>query len=193
MKTYTKATIVIGIMLGLISILRETDVLDFYLLKSNVKVNIHTDWKNNTGTITTILAPLRIEGKRLPSEAPINVKIDDEIVYKIGGKGDTLTINVAGLSTLFAWVPLYKASEFKTKATVNYHLHGFKTDGVFYDGEPAISQINGTVTGTIDITGNVTIKGICSHNEAKQILGEEIAKRLVDVVEQNLVSMDNNL
>jgi hypothetical protein len=193
MKTYTKAAIVIGIFLLIISILRETGILDFSLLRYKVHVNADTEWKNNTGTITTILAPLRIEGNRLPSEAPIKVKIDDEVVYEKSGKGDTLTVNVADISTFFAWVPLYKTSEFKTKASVNYHLRGYKTDDVFYDGEPAISQINGSIKGTIDIKGNVTIKGICSHKEAKKIMGEEIAKRLVDVVEQNLVSMDNNL
>jgi hypothetical protein len=193
MKTSTKATIVLGILLLLLSILRETDVLDFCLLKSKVKVNIDTDWKNNTGTIITILAPLRIEGNWLPSEVPIKIKIDDEVVYEKSGKGDTLTVNVADINTLFAWLPLYKTSEFKTKATVNYHVRGHKTDGVFYAGEPAISQINGTTKGTMTIKGEATIKGICSHREAKKILGKEIAKRLVDVVEQNLVSLDNDL
>jgi hypothetical protein len=124
---------------------------------------------------------------------PIKIKIDDEVVYEKSGKGDTLTVNVADISTPFAWVPLYKTSEFKTKATVNYHVRGHKTDGVFYAGEPAISQINGTTKGTMTIKGDFTIKGICSHREAKKILGEEIAKRLVDVVEQNLVSLDNDL
>lgn len=193
MKTFTKATIVLGILLLLLSILRETDVLDFSLLRYKVEVNADTEWKNNTGTITTILAPLRIEGNWLPSEVPIKIKIDDEVVYEKSGKGDTLNVNVADISTLFAWMPLYKTSEFKTKATVNYHVRGHKTDGVFYDGEPAISQINGTTKGTMTIKGDVTIKGICSHREAKKILGEEIAKRLVDVVEQNLVSLDNDL
>jgi hypothetical protein len=171
-------------LLVVVTILRETGVININYYSSSINLTNTSSWTNNHMKPSGSGFCTPAEGDCIPANK------DEVAVYIHAGSGgffkefespcEQLSIDLSNTNRGFFWTPLYKNVHFSASAVCS--------DGVTIrdtvNGKPVcnIHQFSGIIT----ITGRITVTGFCSYREVKRLITNELVKTVKDVGRQQL-------
>lgn len=185
--TPQKKIIIILISTALIvTILRETGVINNDYYKMTSETSLSSSWTNNNVTVTIDSSTM---GTKFVNsqfhELPIVVLNGGDTLFQDAGlKNNSITITLDTLESGFLWTPIYKSSKFTVTGTSLFRNDLTKIP-------PAkISLIKTNLTGRLRINGSITIVGICSHRQAITLLKEVAVKNFVSETKRYFSGLD---
>jgi hypothetical protein len=151
--------------------------LDYY--HSNMQKSVQTNWSTNSSRIHgSGRVPNNSFGTGQIFEIPVRVEYGEEILYEDPYSRVTAVVTIGSLNTGFLWFPLYKNSSFFADASVG--LEG-AYGGLYWDGK-WVDHLS--LNGSLSLSGNIAISGICSRHTAVGLVRHEVLKALVAQAKQ---------
>lgn len=195
MKRFKKPTLIIVALLVVISVLRETGVINLNYYSSEFKTNTHANWSNNSTTVGVPLEGFHTKFTDVKhADTPIVVVYKKDTLFFKKGSGELMEINIEDIETGVLWTPLYKSAPVNTTVHVSHSSSAIKVKGqhIMANGkaEPAIYNCQTNISGSITCTGNFTCKGICSRRTALEIIKKEVGNKIAAQAERYLRSLD---
>lgn len=171
----------IFILFLLLMVIRELGYFNLDYYRSNFNWSINSHWNTNSSTIITE-SPQRVfsTGNQQSFEIPVRVEYRGKVLYTEPSSGITAVVTITDLNHGFLWAPLYKSSNISAGAYVS--LEG-ADNGLYWDGS-RVDMLQ--VSGDFSFSGNIFIRGICSHRTAVGIVSNEIVKGFVKNTKQYL-------
>ena len=151
-----------------LTILRETGIINADYYKMTTKTSMVTNWTKWSipDSIDSSTEGTKLVNRQL-HEFPIVVIEGNDTLYNDNKiKGNYITIKVDNFKNGFLWTPLYKSSKFTAIGTVIFEDEIIKTTS------SKISEMKAELEGKLSINGNVSIAGICSHRQAVKLIKE---------------------
>jgi hypothetical protein len=144
--------------LVIVTVLRETGVLDLNLYKSDANSSSDATWTSVTFDNS------KPKSKTKNTDLSIVVLFEKDTLYKEINRLSPIVVTIDSLNTGWLWMPLYKTASFSAVGIPGFDNIPVKnaksSPDVF---EPGLS-------GRLAITGKVIIKGFCSHREAVNLI-----------------------
>jgi hypothetical protein len=176
-----------------LTILRETGRIEFDYYSSKINLSFDRRFK---ATTTTLRPSLEINERWMET---INSKcnfqgslanIPIQVTYKDQKYGDSsycnpVIIQITALEFGPIWTPLYKSGKIRGKAK--------------YESSASLTTIRNDTLVTsnyqfsddIDIVGNITVKGISSYRNAKQLVIDELFKLIYRNIKDQMKQLAN--
>lgn len=169
MLTNKRRSIVIYVSLALaVLIARELDIVDLNWYKRSFSTSTNSSWMCTTFSLkanTSIPSP----SDQL-TNPPIKIFFNEETLYqdeRLKNIADNaIVIDIKEMDYDFLWVPFFKSSPYSATAKVHY---GNDDEG----GTKAH-------TGTLNLNGNISIVGPCSHTNAVKEVQQQIIKSMME-------------
>lgn len=156
----------------ILTLLRESGILDIRYYRSTLLSTTHSHWSNNTVTATIDSSIMGTKFKNsLYGELPIVVLSGSDTIYKDENIGfSPVVVTLIKFNPGFLWMPLYKSAGFSAVGAVDFHADLIKTT------PGKINTLKSAISGRLTISGHITIKGICSHRHAVELIKSKVAE-----------------
>lgn len=179
-----KGVFIIVLALSLFSVIRETGWLNMNWYKSKINATTTSSWSGTSNSIPldTTSRPKEPCDEIQPGQVPVGISIEQEFLLDDpqGSKCLPVLVTISDLEQPGLWVPLYKSSRFSLSVPVTYtkvrHRESANKNIVF--------------NGTIAVTGEITVYGVCSHRQAKKLLRDYIRKEITAAIRKYMSSMN---
>lgn len=185
--THRKKIIIILISAALIvTVFRETGVINIEYYKMTSETSSSHSWKNSSVTVTIDSSTMKTKfANSRFHELPIVVMDGADTLFQDDGlKSNPITITLDTLETGFLWTPIYKSSKFTVIVTSLFKNDLTKTP------PSKISLVQANLTGRLKINGSIKIVGMCSHRQAITLLKEVAVKNFVSETRRYFSELD---
>jgi len=170
MKTRTIILLTITAVVLISVVVRETGLLELDVYKSNNQLSAADNWT----AINTAEPKNRDRIKVKRDDLSILILAGGDTLYKKINKLKPITVRIDKLESGPMWFPLYKSTKYTTRANTSLSENGY--DSSSHHG------IVRHLEGRLDISGELTIVGMCSHRTAEKILYKSIVERIAEKV-----------
>jgi hypothetical protein len=185
-----KTLIITLIVLVVVSILRETGVFDFNLYRSTINSTVQTNWSDNSVTTKPTFKIDSVWRAAVADKCNHGGKLAGTpvvVTYRSTEYGDTgycnpINVQIDDISFGVTWTPLIKSSNFS--AGISCLISAQRTR--IEDGQLISSTY--TLNGSMTITGHITVWGICSYRNAKNILMRHIIGSVLRQVKSHIAN-----
>jgi hypothetical protein len=169
----------------IIIILRETGVLNLNYYKVNLEANSGNSWTDKSLLVTIDSSMMGTQFvNSLFGDLPITVLCGSDTLYKEISQQNSIIVTIDTLQNGFLWTPLYKSSTFKAVGTARFVHDIIKTPPT------KISLVKANLFGHLNMAGNISIMGLCSHHQAKKLIKELVVKNFVSQTRQYFAALD---
>jgi hypothetical protein len=184
MKARKKLIIVI-LTLALLTLLRETGLLnvDYYTMTSST--NSSNNWSDHSMVVTIDSASMSTKFMNSQfHDLPVIVLYGSDTLFSDTIQRNPIVVTIDSLQKGFLWTPLYKSATFKIVGTSKFKHDITKTP-------PArISLVKADLTGHLSIEGSISITGPCSHRHALKLIKELAVNDFLQQTRQYFSTLD---
>lgn len=170
----------------IVTILRETGVINIDYYKMSSETSLSSRWTDNSVTATIDSSTMRTKFVNSQyRELPVLVLDGSDTLFQdTERKNNSITITIDTLENGFLWTPIYKSVKFTVTGTSFFKNDLTKTPLA------KISLVKANLTGRLKIKGTITIIGICSHKKAINLLKEVVVKNFVSETKRYFFLLD---
>ncbi|MES2829753.1 MAG: hypothetical protein V4687_16465 [Bacteroidota bacterium] len=184
MTTLSKTIYITFGLIILLTVLRETGIVDLNYYNAKVNYSGNIEWANGSRTANSV------DSTAGPgySNADISIIIvqEKDTLYKEIHKLAPLVLTIETFQTGSLWTPLYKSASFSASA-----IPGFEYSSGL-DVKETTKVPGPLIYGNLKITGNVKITGLCSHRQAVQIVKDFVVKHFAESTKKHLSTTKGN-
>jgi hypothetical protein len=173
----------------------ETGLVNTNLFRSRIKSSIKTKWESKILTGIDDCAneekarekAYRNNGNRQTvvfRNATIIAEYDHQTYTIEVDTSYVINVNLSTFNPGTIWTPLIKKASFDASAEINQDLRKEKAIN------NRVSQKFCTLGGKINITGTLSIVGLCSYKYARKLLLQTVLKNLAEAVRAEVIKAD---
>ena len=167
----TKAIVLLTLIIALLLtiIVREKGILEMDLHKANNELSSDENWTSIASS-----EPSKVKEKMVSKkDLSILILYGKDTLYKKINKLAPIVVTLTRFEHGPMWFPLYKSTKYVATAYTSF------SEGRY---DPSDHGISRQLQGNIDVTGELTILGICSNRSAKKILYASILNNVAEKV-----------
>lgn len=186
MTVRKKIIITLILVVVIVTILRETGVINAEYYKMTSETTLGNSWENRSmaATIDSSIMRTKFVNSQF-NELPIVVLYGSDTLFKDNNiKRHPVIITIATLENGFLWTPLYKSSKFTVIGTAVYRNEFIKAP------LNKISLVKADIVGHLSTNGNISIAGICSHRQAIKLLRQLAVNSFVTETKRYFSTLD---
>lgn len=177
MTTLSKTIYITFGILILLTVMRETGVVNLNYYRSDINYSENIEWFNGssqTSDSTSTDLP-----KYVNTDISIIILQENDTLFKEIHKLAPLVITIETFQTGPLWTPLYKS--------VTFSASGFP--GFEHKPEDDLpGPLKSTIGGKLKITGTAKITGFCSHRHAVQVIKDFVVNRFAENTRKHLTT-----